>query len=87
MYKDTAKKIRASIHDVHSDLVSYKQDSQWVPKFYTRPGPGMYENNRNMSNLSKHPRSSSASITESGMLRGMFKKAGPKHRFTDFSKA
>ena len=75
------------MNDMNSVLTTYHQEAQWVPKFYTRPGPGMYEVTNNMETLSQHPRSASANITQSGMLKGTHKKNGPKHRFTDFSKA
>jgi len=64
----------------------YKQDSRWVPGFYCRPGPGMYELN-NIDSLSQHERSRESTINNCHMLKGFYKQIGPKHRFTDFSKA
>ena len=80
----TTSKLKTSV-DEHK--VNYSQDASWVPKFYTRPGPGMYEVQENMTTLSKHQKGTIPRIEESNMLKGYFKTVGPKHRFTDYSKA
>ena len=55
----------------------YDQNSQKVPNFYSRPGPGMYENNKNLERLSKFQTSTSVSI-------GHNTEMVPQHRFSDY---
>ena len=59
-----------------------------MPGFYVRPGPGMYSNDKGFDSLSNHENSTNGGkINDTGMLKGIYKSIGPKHRFTDYSKA
>ena len=60
----------------NSIKLKYNQDSAKVPSFYSRPGPGMYENNKNLDKLSKF--SKSTSTTFASTYTG---DKGPQHRF------
>jgi len=48
----------------------------------------MYDNDKGFDSLSQRADSKrGVKMTESGMLKGFYKTIGPKHRFTDYSKA
>lgn len=67
------------------DRYKYHQDSTKVPKFYTRPGPGLYDTS-NIEALSGKDRSQICKFNKSGMLHGIYEDLAPKHRFTDYSR-
>jgi hypothetical protein len=56
--------------------LKYDQDSAKVPNFYSRPGPGMYENNKNLDKLSKFSKSTSITFGTN-----YTSDKGPQHRF------
>lgn len=68
-----------------NDRYKYHQDSDKVPKFYTRPGPGLYDIS-NIEALAGKDRSSKVKFNKSGMLHGIYEEIAPKHRFTDYSR-
>jgi len=51
------------------------------------PGPGAFDNLTNLENLSNREAIKNITIKESNMLKGFYNEVGPKHRFTDYSKA
>lgn len=74
-------------HVFKSTGQKYHQDTEWIPAFYNRPGPGMYDVNDNLKYLSSREGQRGVKIHKSHMLKGVLGKVGPKHRFTDFSKS
>jgi len=51
------------------------------------PGPGAFDNLSNLENLSNREATKNISIKDSGLLKGFYNSIGPKHRFTEYSKA
>jgi len=71
---------------LRSDL-AYHQDSGKVPKYYNRPGPGMYDADRHIESDSRRQRSPGMKFQQAGLARGIFEDRLAKHRFTDYSRA
>ena len=66
---------------------AYHQDSGKVPRYYNRPGPGMYEADRNIESESRRQRSPGMKFQREGLARGIFEDRLAKHRFTEYSRA
>ena len=69
------KKLKAS-HERLVNLQQYDQYSLKVPSYYNRPGPGQYENNKNLDKLSNFSKSTSVTIACTGWKE-------PQHRQLD----
>jgi hypothetical protein len=69
------------------NLLKYDQNSKKVPAYYNRPGPGMYENNQNLSKLSKFESSPGVKMSKAGMSNGFLQGKVAQHRFTEYDKA
>ena len=68
--KVTFKKFNTSHHESSFMTSKYMQDSEMVPNFYSRPGPGEYNIDKKMESLSNHHRGSIVKFTDSHMLKG-----------------